>query len=84
MNWTVLVQRSAKKELAALSSEMQVRIARALRALETEPFPANSKRLRGRDDFRLRVGDYRILYTVDHQSRTLSISAIGHRREVYR
>ncbi len=84
MNWTIFLKRSAKKELAAISSQMQLQIAKAIRALEIEPFPASSKKLKGRDEFRLRVGDYRILYTVDYASRTLSIAAIGHRREIYR
>ncbi len=84
MNWTVLFKRTAKKELAVISSSMQLPIAKAIRALETEPFPAASKKLKGREEFRLRVGDYRILYTVDYGNRALSISAIGHRREVYR
>jgi mRNA interferase RelE/StbE len=84
MKWRVVFARSAEKELSKLSNEMQLRVGRALRALETEPFPASAKRLKGREEFRIRVGDYRILYTIEHKSRLLTISAIGHRREVYR
>jgi mRNA interferase RelE/StbE len=84
MKWRVAVARSAEKELGKISSENQLRVARAIRALEDEPFPANAKRLKGREEFRIRIGDYRILYTVEHKSRLITISAIGHRREVYR
>jgi mRNA interferase RelE/StbE len=52
--------------------------------LENDPVPASAKRLKGRHEFRLRVGDYRVLYIPEHEHRILTISAIGHRREVYR
>lgn len=84
MNWRVAFARSAERELSKLSNEMQVRVGRAVRGLETDPFPATTKRLKGREEFRIRVGDYRVLYTVEHKSRLVTISAIGHRREVYR
>jgi mRNA interferase RelE/StbE len=84
MKWRVVVARSAEKELAKLSSENQLRVVRSIRSLEDNPFPGAAKRLKGRAEFRIRVGDYRILYTVEHNSRCLTISAIGHRREVYR
>ncbi|MEY2480195.1 MAG: mRNA interferase RelE/StbE [Verrucomicrobiota bacterium] len=84
MNWRVVFARTAEKELAKLSSEVQGRIGRAIRSLEGNPTPAAAKRLKGRAEFRLRIGDYRVLYTIEHESGLVTISAIGHRREVYR
>jgi mRNA interferase RelE/StbE len=84
MKWRIIFARPAEKELARLSSEMQLRLGRVIRSLENDPIPAQVKRLKGRTEFRLRVGDYRVLYTIDQESRVLTISAIGHRREVYR
>lgn len=84
MKWRIFFARPAEKELARLSSEMRLRVARAIRALENEPVPASAKRLKGREEFRLRVGDYRILYRLEPAAQLLTISAIGHRREVYR
>ncbi|MBN1345940.1 MAG: type II toxin-antitoxin system RelE/ParE family toxin [Phycisphaerae bacterium] len=52
--------------------------------LETNPRPRGSKRLRGGDEYRLRVGSYRILYTVDDSGQVVEIIAVGHRRDVYR
>lgn len=63
---------------------MQTRIARALVALEANPFPPGVKKLQNRDGYRLRVGDYRILYQADVPHHVIRITAIGHRREVYR
>jgi mRNA interferase RelE/StbE len=84
MKWRVVFARSAQKDLANLSAETQLRIARAIRSLEEDPFPASAKRLRGREEARLRVGDYRVLYTLEHSVRVITISAVGHRSDVYR
>jgi mRNA interferase RelE/StbE len=84
MKWRIAFARTAEKEFARLSSEMQVRVARGIRSLEDEPIPSSAKRLKGREEFRLRVGDYRVLYTIEHESRSLKILAVGHRRDVYR
>ena len=55
----------------------------AIDALATDPRPGPPK-LTGRDDFRLRVGDYRIVYAVDDEEHLVLIARIAHRREVYR
>ncbi|HEY4283869.1 MAG TPA: type II toxin-antitoxin system RelE/ParE family toxin [Chthoniobacterales bacterium] len=84
MTWQVFFTRSAEKELARLSGDIKIRVARAIRSLEEKPVPPNATRLKARSEFRIRVGDYRVLYTLDHAAHALTISAIGHRREVYR
>ena len=84
MKWRIIFARTAEKELARLSSEMQLRLGRAIRSLEDNPIPAQAKHLKGRMEFRPRVGDYRVLYVIDHQGQVVTISAIGHRSEVYR
>jgi mRNA interferase RelE/StbE len=84
MKWRIVFARTSEKELAKLSSEIQLRVARAIRSLEQNPIPPSAKRLKGREEFRLRVGDYRVLYTLQHEDNLVTISAIGHRREVYR
>ena len=84
MKWRITFARTAEKELARFSTETQSRVGRAIRSLEDDPRPASAKHLKGREEFRLRVGDYRVLYTLNHESRVVTISAIGHRREVYR
>jgi mRNA interferase RelE/StbE len=84
MKWRIIFARTAEKELARLSGEMQLRLGRAIRSLENDPIPAQVKRLKGRTEFRMRVGDHRVLYTVEHENRILTILAVGHRRDVYR
>jgi len=84
VSWQIDIARDARKELASLHSQMQVRISKAILALENNPFPSGCKKLKNRDGFRIRVGDYRVLYFADTKSKKVVIGAIGHRRDVYR
>jgi len=84
VSWTVEVQRPAEKELANLPVQVRKRIAATLRALRDEPFPHRVKKLKGTDGYRIRVGDYRILFRVDRTTQYIWVSAIGHRKDVYR
>lgn len=84
MSWQIDIARDARKELASLHPQMQVRISKAILALEDNPFPSGCKKLKNRDGFRIRVGDYRVLYLADTKSKKIVVGAIGHRRDVYR
>lgn len=84
MSWKIDIVRDARKELAGLHPQMQIRVSKAILALEKNPFPANSKKLKNRDGFRIRVGDYRVLYLADTKLKQIVIGSIAHRREVYR
>ncbi len=84
MSWRVDLARDAKKELARLPSAVQKRVARVLVALEKDPFPVGCKKLKNRDGWRVRVGDYRILYFADKAAREIIVGVIAHRRDVYR
>ena len=84
MSWEIQIAREAKKELARLPAKTQARIAQAILVLEKDPFPQGCKKLKNRDGWRIRVGDYRVLYVADAKTRKLTVGAIGHRRDVYR
>lgn len=84
MNWRLEIARDAKKELARLPAHLQTRIAKAILALERNPFPRGCKKLKNRDGWRIRVGDYRVLYFADSEARQIVVGVIGHRGEVYR
>ncbi|MBM3150948.1 MAG: type II toxin-antitoxin system RelE/ParE family toxin [Chloroflexi bacterium] len=84
MTYQVVLQRPAEKELDALESSVHKRIVTRLLALEENPRPAGVKKLLGQESFRLRVGDYRILYIIDDKTKRVVILSFGHRREVYR
>ena len=84
MSWQIEISRDARKVQAGLPPQMQVRNSKAILALENHPFPSGCKKLKNRDGFRLRVGDYRELFFADTKAKQIVIGAIGHRREVYR
>jgi len=63
---------------------MRDRVANVIDGLAADPRPRGSAKLAGRDDFRIRVGDYRIVYAVDDAERLVLVARIAHRREVYR
>jgi mRNA interferase RelE/StbE len=67
-----------------LSASLFDRIAEAVLRLETDPRPNGSRKLRGTDGYRIRVGTYRVLYTVNDDTRIVEVIAVGHRRDVYR
>ena len=84
MSWQVEITRDARKELSRLPTQMQTRIARAILSLESDPFPHGCKKLKNRDGYRIRIGDYRVLYFADGKLKQIVVGVIGHRREVYR
>ncbi|MFD3005238.1 type II toxin-antitoxin system RelE family toxin [Thermus tengchongensis] len=88
MRYTLLLTRSAQKDLEALPPEVLRRVDQALEELADNPFPPGKvKKLKGSGHppvYRLRVGDYRVLFTVDPEAKTLTVARVKHRREAYR
>ena len=84
MSYTILVVRSAERELAALPRTPHERVVRAIRSLADVPRPRAARKLSYGPGWRLRVGDYRILYRIDDPDQEITIYAVGHRRDVYR
>jgi mRNA interferase RelE/StbE len=84
VKYTVLILRRAQKELAQLSLESYARVRDATRALAQDPRPHGCLKLTAREGWRVRVGDYRVVYEIDDQQRTVTVLHVGHRREVYR
>jgi len=79
------VKRSAEKEIRGLAPELIDRIWTHIRALTTNPRPRGAKKLSGEvSGYRLRVGDYRILYEITDSARLISVRQVRHRREAYR
>jgi mRNA interferase RelE/StbE len=82
--YSVELKPSARKELERLSEKLIERIFPKLEALEDEPRPAGCKKLKGgRDEWRIRVGDYRVVYAIDDVKVRVSVTRIRHRSEVY-
>jgi len=85
MSYRLDIVPSAVRQLTALPRAAQVRLDRKLLALEKHPRPRGAVKLSGADDlYRVRVGDYRIIYRIDDRRRVVTVARIGHRRDVYR
>jgi mRNA interferase RelE/StbE len=84
MNYQLAILRRAVKELARLPEKDRRRIEIDIEALAATPRPHGSKKLTGRDGYRIRSGDYRVVYEVDDRQRTVTILHVGHRKDVYR
>ena len=86
MTYALRIKASAAKELEAIDgASTRRKIVDVIQNLANDPRPSACKKLVGRDAaYRLRVGDYRIVYTVNDSEIVVEIIKIGHRREVYR
>jgi mRNA interferase RelE/StbE len=84
MTYEVILPKPVQKEFNRLPSEISDRVLDRLAALETNPRPADVKKLKGRPAWRIRIGDYRAIYEINDQSRQIIVVTIAHRRDVYR
>ena len=85
MAYRIVIERPAEKSLRRrIPPEHADRIRRAVDALAENPSPPGSLELRGRQERRLRVSDYRVIYVVDDTRRLVTVMQAGHRKDVYR
>jgi mRNA interferase RelE/StbE len=83
--YDVILKLSVEKDLRALSAAVRARILARLEHLREEPMPRQAVKLAGGEAwYRVRVGDYRIIYGVDTRARQITVHYIRHRRDVYR
>jgi len=81
----VLLERAAEKDLRKLSPDMHDRIIAAIRGLAADPRPPGCRKLVGtKNDWRIRVGDYRVLYEISDAIRVVRVNRVRHRRDAYR
>ncbi|MEO8082786.1 MAG: type II toxin-antitoxin system RelE/ParE family toxin [Ardenticatenales bacterium] len=77
------IKPSAAKEIEGLPIKDRRRVVERIGALASEPRPAGCEKLSGLEKYRVRQGDYRVLYAVDDTQSVVTIVKIGHRRDVY-
>ena len=83
--YRVLLERAAEKDLSRLASEIHHRVIAAIQALAAHPRPPGCRKLAGsKNDWRIRVGDYRVVYEIAYEIRIVRVNRVRHRREVYR
>jgi mRNA interferase RelE/StbE len=85
MPYSIQFTTRALRDLTALDRPVQQRLRQHIDRLAQDPFPACAKKLHGQEPYyRIRVGDYRIIYEVEGQRLRIIVVKIGYRRDVYR
>ena len=83
--YKVVISRSAEKDLVKLPKKVLLPISNAIDALEEDPRPPGCKKLKGTTEslWRIRVGDYRIIYAIADEVRIVDVRKVGHRKDIY-
>jgi mRNA interferase RelE/StbE len=84
MSYRIEILRSARKQLEKIEERDLNRIIDAIRLLAENPHPSGSKKLSGRQAWRIRIGTYRVIYEVHDKELVILVVTVDHRREVYR
>jgi len=83
MDYEVFILRRAQRQLANLPKENYFRIRDAIASLASNPRPKVCKKLTGREGWRVRSGNYRVIYEIDDRKRGVIVLDIGHRKDIY-
>ena len=84
MTYFVNLKRSAEKELERLPARIHDKVIERLTSLKENPRPDGAKKLRRREGYTIRIGNYRVLYAINDLEKKVEVFSIAHRKEVYR
>jgi mRNA interferase RelE/StbE len=84
LNYQLFIEKSAQKNLAKIQLNDRERIITAIRNLGDNPRPTGSKKLTGRNAWRIRTGNYRVIYEIEDDKLIVLVVDVGHRKEIYR
>lgn len=83
-SYRIVIKKSAAKEIESIEQKDRIRIIEKIRSLARDPRPAGCKKLSGRDKYRIRQGNYRILYQVLDNELIVNVVKVSHRRGIYK
>ena len=83
-NYKLIFKQSVAKDLRSIPKQDVIKILKRIESLTSEPLPTGSEKLSGQQRYRIRQGNYRILYEIEEQLVYITIVKVGHRRDVYR
>ncbi len=84
MSYRIVILASAEREIDKLPADIRRRIVKRILSLEQEPRPNGAIKMQGAETYRVRVGDYRVVYTIEDSVQIVTVIHTGHRRDVYR
>jgi mRNA interferase RelE/StbE len=82
--YKLTIKSTAEKELSKIPKKILRQVVTKIQNLADEPRPMGAEKLSGEEKYRIRQGDYRIVYSIDDKLRVIDVVRVGHRREVYR
>lgn len=82
-NYTIVLSKKAQKQLDKLPDNIAEPIFEAISLLENEPRPSGCKKLQGRDGYRIRIGNYRVIYEIYDNELVIDVITLGHRKDIY-
>jgi len=82
-SFRIVIKKSAAKEIERIEKKDRIRIIEKIRSLASDPRPFGSKKLSGQEKYRIRQGNYRILYQVIADELIINVVKVGHRRDIY-
>jgi mRNA interferase RelE/StbE len=80
----VIIPKTVQKEIDKLPKNVQKSIIQGLLTLKENSRPPNSLKMKNSQGYRLRIGDYRVLYDINDQNQTVTLRRVGHRKNIYR
>jgi len=83
-SYRVAIKKSAAKEIERIEKKDRIRIIEKIRSLANDPRQLGSKKLTGQEKYRVRQGNYRILYQIIDDELIITVVKVGHRRDVYK
>ena len=83
-SYTILLTKKAQKQIDKLTNNIADPIIEAIASLENEPRPNGSIKLKGRESYRIRVGNYRVIYEIQDEELIVDVIALGHRKDIYK
>jgi len=82
-NYVVILSKNAQKQLDKIPLHIVEPILQGIESLGADPRPVGCKKLKGRDGFRIRVGNYRVIYEIFDKQLIVDVITVGHRRDIY-
>jgi mRNA interferase RelE/StbE len=83
--YEVLLERSAERDIRRLTAQVFQRIIPHIKALAEDPKPPGCRKIAGsKNDWRIRIGEYRVIYEIDEHAEAVKVMRIRHRKEAYR
>ena len=84
MNYKIFIERSAQKALSKVPVRDQNRMIESIQNLSDNPRPSNAKKLTARSGWRIRIGNYRVIFEIEDDRLIITVISIGHRKDIYK